>query len=93
MERGQHIAIMGSNWTGLPLFTTLDPQSHNSNSGSMFVPAAAAFVLAVGVAAFFNKGKGSCETREPPVLGSKIPLFGHLIGMLRWQVGYMQMLR
>ncbi|KAH8658719.1 cytochrome P450 [Tricladium varicosporioides] len=58
----------------------------------MFLPAVVASLLALGVVAFFNKGKGSCQTREPPVLGSKIPLFGHLIGMLRWQVGYMQML-
>jgi hypothetical protein len=30
---------------------------------------------------------------EPPELEPKIPFIGHLIGMLRWQVGYMQMLR
>ncbi|KAF4632345.1 hypothetical protein G7Y89_g5778 [Cudoniella acicularis] len=81
------------NVTSHPFVTASVLQSHNSR-GSTIVPAAVAFVLALGLLLVYNKGdfRRIHETEEPPVLCSKIPLVGHLIGMLRWQVGYMQML-
>ncbi|KAG9238168.1 cytochrome P450 [Amylocarpus encephaloides] len=81
-----------SNDTILPSITAaVGTKNHD---GSMIMPTFLAAMLAAGaIVAFSRIGSGrGCEGKEPPVLASKIPLIGHLIGMLRWQVGYMQML-
>ncbi|TVY80714.1 7-alpha-hydroxycholest-4-en-3-one 12-alpha-hydroxylase [Lachnellula suecica] len=67
---------------------------NNNHTRSMFVPTIFAILLALGAVAVYSRGetKNSSQDNEPPVLKSKIPFVGHLIGMLRWQVGYMQML-
>lgn len=67
-----------------------------NNNRNMIVPTIlAGMLMAVGAMVAFSRTepKKICENREPPVLASRIPFIGHLIGMLRWQVGYMQMLR
>ncbi len=35
----------------------------------------------------------SMDPREPPLIRPKIPLVGHLIGMLRYQTAYFEKLR
>ena len=56
-----------------------------------------ALVLAIGLVVLFGrfgrKNEGRIEGTEPPEVRSGIPLFGHLVGMLRWQVEYFQALR
>lgn len=69
------------------------PENHNR---TMIVPTIlAGMLMAVGAMVAFGRTepKKIRESREPPVLPSRIPFIGHLIGMMRWQVGYMQMLR
>lgn len=80
------------NDTTPPVATAIDLQYPNT---SMFGPTVLAILFTLSVAVIYRRGqkKSTPENREPPVLTSKIPFFGHLIGMLRWQVGYMQMLR
>ncbi|TVY58901.1 5-beta-cholestane-3-alpha,7-alpha-diol 12-alpha-hydroxylase [Lachnellula cervina] len=79
------------NDTTRPVATAIDLQYHST---SMFGPTVLAILFTLSVAVIYRRGqkKSTPENREPPVLTSKIPFFGHLIGMLRWQVGYMQML-
>ncbi len=60
--------------------------------GSVVASTAIAIVLAVGLIAALA-GIKELDEDEPQALKSRLPLFGHLLGMLRWQVGYMQMLR
>ena len=83
---------MDLNDTILPVALAVVLQGHNT---SMFVPIVCTILLVLGIAVVYSRGetKSSPENKEPPVLTSKVPFFGHLIGMLRWQVGYMQMLR
>jgi hypothetical protein len=88
------------NDTILPSITAVaDRKNHDS---SMVVPTVLMGMLILGTVVAFSKTEaGKVEKiekiktigQEPPVLESKIPFVGHLIGMLRWQVGYMQMLR
>jgi len=33
------------------------------------------------------------DAQEPPIVISRIPLIGHVVGMMRYQVGYFEMLR
>ncbi|KAM0132896.1 hypothetical protein ACHAP3_006185 [Botrytis cinerea] len=53
-------------------------------------------ILAIGLVALFGKlgRKDEEDTKgtEPPEVKSRMPLFGHLIGMLKGQVGYFQTL-
>lgn len=76
----------------VPIATTAVVQNH---SRIMFVPTIFAVLLALGAVMVYRRGetKSSLESNEPPLLKSRIPFIGHLIGMLRWQMGYMQMLR
>jgi hypothetical protein len=85
---------MDFNHSYIPVATTPDLQDQDHNR-SMFVPTVFAILLALGVVVVYSRGetKSATDNREPPVLKSKVPFIGHLIGMLRWQVGYMQMLR
>jgi hypothetical protein len=92
--------MMASNDSSFTMITLLDlvPQNHNSsssNSMSMFVPMVFAMAVIFGVMAIFSgkEKKEGYEESEPPVMPSRIPFFGHLVGMLKWQVGYMQILR
>lgn len=51
-------------------------------------------ILAVlGVLLLAMNRLGVLEENEPTLLKSRIPFCGHLLGMLKWQVGYFQMLR
>ncbi|PVH85028.1 cytochrome P450 [Cadophora sp. DSE1049] len=56
----------------------------------VFIPTVA--VAVVGLLIIAVNRLGVVDESEPPLLKSKIPLCGHLLGMLKWQVGYMQML-
>jgi len=86
------VRAMDFNDTILPAAATPDLPDHNR---SMIAPTVFAILLALGAVIVYSRGeaKNTTENREPPVLKSKVPFVGHLIGMLRWQVGYMQMLR
>lgn len=76
-----------------------------SHDTSMAVPTILMGMLILGTVVAFSRSSVKKVQRieeikmvqtvgqEPPVLESSIPFIGHLIGMLRWQVGYMQMLR
>lgn len=54
-------------------------------------------ILATGLVALFGKlgrkDEEGTKGTEPPEVKSRMPLFGHLIGMLKGQVGYFQTLR
>lgn len=52
-----------------------------------------AIVAVLGVVVLAMSRLESLDTNEPPLLKPRIPFCGHLVGMLKWQVGYMQMLR
>jgi hypothetical protein len=88
------------NDTILPSITAVaDLKDHDSN---MIVPTVLVGMLVLGAVMAFNRTESGKDRRfepiktrgqEPPELESRIPFIGHLIGMLRWQVGYMQMLR
>ncbi|TGO74521.1 hypothetical protein BELL_0275g00060 [Botrytis elliptica] len=53
-------------------------------------------ILGIGLAILFSrpgrKDEEGTKGTEPPEVKSRIPLFGHLIGMLKGQVGYFQTL-
>lgn len=85
---------MDFNYTSIPVATIPDLRIQNHNR-SMFVPTVFAILLALGVVVVYSRGetKSTADNSEPPVLQPRVPFIGHLIGMLRWQVGYMQMLR
>lgn len=68
------------------------PQSHGSSMfNGVVITTAIAVVLAMSLVVASKMGE--LDAKEPPLLKPRIPLIGHLFGMLRWQVGYMQMLR
>ncbi|KAL2074507.1 hypothetical protein VTL71DRAFT_8285 [Oculimacula yallundae] len=49
-------------------------------------------VAVLGALVFAMNRLGTVDKDEPPLMLSKIPFCGHLVGMLKWQVGYMGML-
>ncbi|TGO07540.1 hypothetical protein BTUL_0267g00080 [Botrytis tulipae] len=53
-------------------------------------------ILGIGLAVLFSrpgrKDEEGTKGTEPPEVKSRIPLFGHLVGMLKGQVGYFQTL-
>ncbi len=63
-----------------------------STSSGVVISTVAALVLGVGIMVALSR-VGELDEKEPPLLKSSIPFCGHLLGMLKWQVGYMQMLR
>lgn len=67
-------------------------QSHGSR---MFVGAVITSAIAVvlGTSLLVASKMGELDADEPILLKPRIPFIGHLFGMLRWQVGYMQILR
>jgi hypothetical protein len=67
-------------------------QSHGS---SMFngVVLTTAIAVVLGLSLVVASKMGELDADEPILLKPRFPLIGHLFGMLRWQVGYMQMLR
>jgi hypothetical protein len=67
-------------------------QSHGS---SMFngVVITTAVAVVLGMSLLIASKMGELDADEPILLKPGIPFIGHLFGMLRWQVGYMQMLR
>jgi hypothetical protein len=67
-------------------------QNHGSNIFiSLVVTTAVAVIL--GMSLVVASKMGELDADEPILLKPRFPLIGHLFGMLRWQVGYMQMLR
>jgi hypothetical protein len=79
------------NASAIPFLTDLR-QSHGNNMfNGVVITTAIAIVLAVSLVVASKIGE--LDAKEPPLLKPRIPLIGHLFGMLRWQVGYMQMLR
>ena len=73
--------------------------SADENGRSLLVPLFVTLLFGLGLLLRYGKSATKSTTQpisqleEPPTLTSSIPLIGHLIGMLRYQVGYMQMLR
>ncbi|PMD20283.1 hypothetical protein NA56DRAFT_704611 [Hyaloscypha hepaticicola] len=66
-------------------------QSHGSRmSTGVVVTTAIAIVL--GMSFMVALKMGELDASEPILLKPTFPFIGHLLGMLRWQVGYMQML-
>lgn len=57
----------------------------------VFIPTVAVAVMGVLIIAMSRLGV--LDENEPPCIKSRMPFCGHLLGMLKWQVGYMQMLR
>lgn len=67
-------------------------QSHGSSMvNGVVITIAIAVVLGMSLVAASMMGE--LDVDEPILLKPRFPLIGHLFGMLRWQVGYMQMLR
>lgn len=64
----------------------------SSPGGAVLVPAVIAVMLAVSIMVALSR-IDELDEKEPPLMKSSIPYCGHLLGMLKWQVGYMQMLR
>jgi hypothetical protein len=67
-------------------------QSHDSK---MFtgVVVTTAIAVVLGMSLLVASKMGELDAGEPILLKPRSPVIGHLFGMLRWQVGYMQMLR
>jgi hypothetical protein len=67
-------------------------QSHDSK---MFtgVVVTTAIAVVLGMSLLVASKMGELDAGEPILLKPRFPVIGHLFGMLRWQVGYMQMLR
>lgn len=42
---------------------------------------------------YWSMTASDLDPREPPLAKSKIPFIGHLIGMLRYQIKYMEMIK
>ncbi len=67
-------------------------QSHGSGMPTgVVITTAVAIVLGMGLMVALKMGE--LDANEPILLKPTFPFIGHLLGMLRWQVGYMQMLR
>lgn len=63
-------------------------------SGSYVVSPLTVSVAVVASALFIWRLMASgLDPREPPEAVSKIPLFGHFLGMLKHQIHYMEILR
>lgn len=54
--------------------------------------AAAVFICFFGVTVFHSIVKDE-ESQEPPLVAQKIPYFGHVIGLLRYGLGYFDVIR
>jgi hypothetical protein len=70
--------------------------SQGSSDGSRSfnsVVIATAIAVVLGISLMVASKMGELDAEEPILLKPKVPFIGHLFGMLRWQVGYMQMLR
>jgi hypothetical protein len=64
----------------------VDEQTRNYS-----VPIATASILAV-LSLLYWRSLNGLDPQEPPEIKSKIPFFGHLIGMLRYGLDYFRML-
>jgi hypothetical protein len=60
-------------------------------SFSTFTLATAVIVFAILIALYF--GKDAIDSKEPPLAPTGIPFIGHLIGIIRYQVQYFNILR
>ena len=67
-------------------------QSHCSRM-STGVVVTTAITIVLGLILMVALKMGEVDVGEPILLKPRLPFIGHLLGMLRWQVGYMQMLR
>jgi len=72
-----------------------DLAGNQSHGSSMFlgVVITTAISVVLGLSLVVASKMGELDVDEPILLKPRFPLIGHLYGMLRWQVGYMQMLR
>jgi hypothetical protein len=64
----------------------------SSPNGTVVMPVLVAVVVAVSIMVALSR-IDELDEKEPPLVKPTIPYCGHLLGMLKWQVGYMQMLR
>jgi hypothetical protein len=46
-----------------------------------------------GLFLLWRKADVSLDPDEPPIALPKIPFIGHILGMIRYQIGYFEMLR
>ena len=67
------------------------PQSNGSMYSMVGITTAIALLLGMGL--MVASKMGELDAKEPPLLKPRVPFIGHLLGMLRWQVSYMSMLR
>jgi hypothetical protein len=67
-------------------------QSHGSRMSTVVVITTATAIV-LGMSLMVALKMGELDAGEPILLQPRFPFIGHLFGMLRWQVGYMQMLR
>lgn len=77
--------------TMLTLFSSL--RSYGINGLPITITLALGIGLLLLLGRLRCKNEGHTKGTEPPEVKSRIPLFGHLIGMLRGQVGYFQTVR
>ena len=58
-------------------------------------PAIIAIVVGIlsGLFLLWRKVDVSLDSREPPIALSRLPFFGHILGMIRYQLGYFETLR
>jgi hypothetical protein len=61
------------------------------NLSDVTVLVLAAFVPALWF--LWRKADVQLDPREPPIALPKIPFIGHIIGMIRYQLGYFEILR
>ncbi len=62
------------------------------NKGNIYVYLAALFLAAAFLISRAN-ASGKSDAREPHILVSRVPLIGHLLGIIQHQAEYFQMLR
>jgi hypothetical protein len=58
-------------------------------------PGIIAVVIGVltGLFLLWRKSDVSLDPQEPPIALSKLPFIGHIYGMMRYQLGYFEMMR
>jgi len=58
-------------------------------------PGIIAIVIGIlsGLFLLWRKSDVSLDPQEPPIALSKLPFIGHILGMMRYQLGYFEILR
>ncbi|PQE10909.1 hypothetical protein CJF32_00007747 [Rutstroemia sp. NJR-2017a WRK4] len=82
-----------TNSTYLPL----PPIPQLQNNGTSGFTLGAGLIFVISLVLLIGKSGNKIQVRkdgsEPTAIKSTIPFLGHLIGLLKWQVGYLQLLR